>query len=48
MKDKLSISMDEETVHSIQKHLEGGRFRSVSHLVEYAVRHFLQEVDDDQ
>ena len=43
MKQKLSISMDMETVLQLEEALKGGRFRNKSHLIEYAVNSILKE-----
>ncbi|MBI4452887.1 type II toxin-antitoxin system ParD family antitoxin [Candidatus Woesearchaeota archaeon] len=43
MKQKISITLDEETVTEIQSHLRTGKFRNKSHVVEYAVRKLLEE-----
>ena len=42
MKQKISISLDEETVFGIQDHLRTGKFRNKSHVVEYAVKKLLE------
>ena len=42
MKQKLSITVDEETILEIQKQLNSGRFRNKSHLIEYAVKKLLE------
>ncbi len=46
MKHKLSITMDEETVLKVLGKLRSGRFRNKSHVVEYAVKRFLEDEDD--
>ncbi|MBI4452885.1 type II toxin-antitoxin system ParD family antitoxin [Candidatus Woesearchaeota archaeon] len=43
MKQKISITLDEETVVEIQNQLRSGRFRNKSHVVEYAVLKLLEE-----
>ncbi|MFH0978373.1 MAG: ribbon-helix-helix protein, CopG family [Candidatus Woesearchaeota archaeon] len=43
MKHKLSISVDSETVDLIHKLIAEGRFRNISHALEYAVNHMLLE-----
>ena len=43
MKQKLSITMDEEAVQDILKAIETGRFRNKSHFVEFAVKKLLEE-----
>lgn len=42
MKQKLSITIDEEKVKSIEKLLEKGRFRNKSHVLEYSLNKFLE------
>ena len=42
MKQKLSITIDEKTVHDILKTIESGKFRNKSHVVEYAVKKLLE------
>jgi Arc/MetJ-type ribon-helix-helix transcriptional regulator len=43
MKQKLSITIDEEKVQLIEALLKDGRFRSKSHILEYSLNKFLQE-----
>jgi len=43
MKQKLSITIDEEKIEQIEKLLEEGLFRSKSHVVEYSLNKFLKE-----
>jgi len=43
MKVKLSISMDSELVKKAESHLEEGLFRNKSHIVEYALKKYLNE-----
>ena len=47
MKQKLSISIDEDKVKRIEKYIAEGRFRNKSHALEYALNVFLKEVDGD-
>ena len=42
MKQKISVSLDESTVKSIDERI-GGLFRSRSHFIEYAVKRMLGE-----
>ena len=42
MKQKLSITLDEELVNEILKVLSSGKFRNKSHVVEYAVKKLLE------
>lgn len=41
MKQKLSITIDEEKIVAIEKLLEEGRFRNRSHVLEYSLNKFL-------
>jgi Arc/MetJ-type ribon-helix-helix transcriptional regulator len=43
MKQKLSITIDEEKIAIIEKLLEEGLFRSKSHILEYSLNKFLRE-----
>ncbi len=42
MKQKISISIDEETIQNIEKFIENGTFRNKSHAVEFAVNKVLE------
>ncbi|MCD4759272.1 ribbon-helix-helix domain-containing protein [archaeon] len=42
MKQKLSISVEEETVKLIEELIKEGRFRNKSHIIEYSVNRFLK------
>jgi Arc/MetJ-type ribon-helix-helix transcriptional regulator len=42
MKQKLSVTIDEEKVHAIEEILKEGLFRSKSHILEYALIKFLR------
>jgi len=42
MKQKLSITIDEEKIEQIEKMLEDGLFRSKSHILEYSLTKFLK------
>ena len=44
MKQKLSITIDEEKVRAIEVLLQEGKFRSKSHVLEYSLNQFLKEV----
>jgi len=44
MKQKLSITIDEEKVRAIEALLQEGKFRSKSHVLEYSLNQFLKEV----
>ncbi|MEK6943546.1 MAG: hypothetical protein AABX00_05775 [Nanoarchaeota archaeon] len=43
MKQKLSITMDNEAVRDIEQSIKSGKFRNKSHFVEYAVKKLLEE-----
>ena len=43
MKQKLSITMEEETIKLIDEILKEGRFRNKTHLIEYSLNQFLKE-----
>lgn len=43
MKQKISVTLDEETVFEIQNQLRTGKFRNKSHVVEYAVKRLLED-----
>jgi len=43
MKAKISVSLNEETILKILEKLREDRFRNKSHIVEYALKRFLDE-----
>ena len=43
MKSKLSVTLDEGLVQQILATLSTGKFRNKSHVVEFAVKKFLEE-----
>lgn len=43
MKQKISISIDEEKIKVVEKMLKDGTFRSKSHVIEYSLDKFLKE-----
>ena len=43
MKQKVSISLDEETIKEVDRKLVSATFRNRSHFVEYAVKKMLGE-----
>jgi len=45
MKQKLSVTLDEETIMEIQEKLRSGIFRNKSHVVELAIKKLLEEED---
>jgi Arc/MetJ-type ribon-helix-helix transcriptional regulator len=44
MKHKLSVSIDENTVLEMFEKIRDGTFRNKSHLVEFAIKRYLEEV----
>ena len=42
MKQKLSISIDEETIEKLGDYITEGSFRNKSHVVEFALNKFMQ------
>ena len=42
MKQKLSITVEEETVKLIEEIIKEGRFRNKSHIIEYSINKFLK------
>lgn len=43
MKQKLSITLDEEVIKLIEKYIVMGDFRNKSHAIEYSVSRVLKE-----
>jgi ribosomal protein S8 len=43
MKQKLTVSIDEDKVEEIDEVLKKGRFRNKSHVLEYSLIRFLEE-----
>ena len=43
MKLKLSVSMDKNLVKDIETIIDEGRFRNKSHIIEYALKSFLNK-----
>lgn len=43
MKEKISITVEEKTVFDILDAIKTGKFRSKSHVVEFAVKKLLEE-----
>lgn len=43
MKQKISISIDEEKMKKIEELLISSRFRSKSHIIEYSLEKFLEK-----
>jgi len=46
MKQKISVTIDEHSVKIIENILNDGRFRNRSHVIEYSLRKFLDELND--
>lgn len=46
MKQKISITIDEDKVRAMEALLEGGRFRNKSHVLEYGLDQILMEVSN--
>ncbi len=47
MKQKLSITIEEDKIKLLEKLLKEGKFRSKSHIMEYSLDKFLQENKDE-
>lgn len=45
MKQKLSVTIDEEKVKKIERIIEEGKFRNKSHILEYSLNKFLKEIE---
>lgn len=43
MKQKLSISIEKETIDKIDNYISDGAFRNKSHVVEFALNKFMAE-----
>jgi len=48
MKQKVSISIDEEKIKLLEKLLHDGKFRNKSHIIEYSIDKFLKENKGDK
>ena len=46
MKQKISVTIDEKKIKLIENLLKQERFRSKSHVIEYAVNKFLEKEND--
>ena len=44
MKQKLSISIEEKVLKQVEDFLDDGTFRNKSHLIEFALNKFMNEV----
>jgi len=45
MKQKISISIDEEKIKLVEKLLNDGKFRNKSHVIEYSLDQLLKETN---
>lgn len=43
MKQKISVTIDEKTIRSVEQIIKEGLFRNKSHILEYALVKFLKE-----
>lgn len=48
MKQKLSITIDEEKIEIIETLLKEGMFRNKSHILEYSLNKFLKDQDSEK
>lgn len=51
MKQKISITIDEEKIETLEQLLKEGFFRSKSHVIEFALNKFLnkiREIEDEE
>ena len=48
MKERISATIDPETKKKINKILEKGRFRNISHVIEEAIEILNKEVENDK
>jgi len=46
MKQKISISIDENKIKKIEELLKNGKFRNKSHVLEYSLDRLLEEKND--
>jgi len=46
MKQKMSVTVEADTIGKIKQIVEQGLFRNKSHFIEYASNKFLQECED--
>ena len=47
MKQKISVTIDEEAIDLINSILEVGQFRNRSHIIEYSLKKFLNESESE-
>jgi len=48
MKQKLSITIDEENVRQMEKMIQEGAFRNKSHIVEFAIARLINEIINEK
>jgi Arc/MetJ-type ribon-helix-helix transcriptional regulator len=46
MKQKLSVTVEENTIKQIERLLKDNRFRNKSHLIEYSLNKFFKETEN--
>lgn len=46
MKQKLSISIDKETIEKLEDYISEGSFRNKSHVVEFALNKFMRKENE--
>jgi Arc/MetJ-type ribon-helix-helix transcriptional regulator len=47
MKQKLSITIEEDKIKLLEKLLKEGKFRSKSHIMEYSLNKYLKEIKNE-
>jgi Arc/MetJ-type ribon-helix-helix transcriptional regulator len=47
MKQKLSISVEENVIALLDRMMEDGRFRNKSHIVEFAINKLVEENENE-
>jgi len=47
MKQKLSITIEQDTIKLLEKFIKEGRFRNKSHIIEYSINKFLNKEKND-
>ena len=48
MKQKISVSIDKETIDLLEKLVKEGRFRNKSHGVEYSVNKYMKGKENER
>lgn len=46
MKQKLSITIEEDIINTIENRVNSGLFRNKSHFIEYAINQFLRSQNE--